>query len=184
MQRSGFIEEAYFDYANVPLIGSGGTIWGILNTVRETTKAVLAQRRLSTWTNIRHHMSNFAGVDDLCRRLLQGLDTNKQDAVFAIIYAQDLSAYHVKSTPESYEEVQDFPLRGSIGLPELGLPSIIENKSTVSPFSSLLQTANECHHYIVLPKDDKELAGLRNLTVSSTYGHGAGFEQAFLYVKS
>src|SRR3712207_529231 len=46
MSRYGFLEETYFTFSFSPVLEPGGQVAGLLDTVVETTKRVLANRRL------------------------------------------------------------------------------------------------------------------------------------------
>jgi serine phosphatase RsbU (regulator of sigma subunit) len=46
MSRYGFVEETYFTFSFSPVLEPGGQVGGLLDTVVETTKRVLANRRL------------------------------------------------------------------------------------------------------------------------------------------
>ena len=46
LERSGFLEEAYFTYSFSPIRGDAGEVAGVFTAVHETSKRVLGTRRL------------------------------------------------------------------------------------------------------------------------------------------
>ena len=48
MNRSGYVEEAYFSFTLSPMFTEDGNVGGIFNAVQETTQRVLMARRLKT----------------------------------------------------------------------------------------------------------------------------------------
>ena len=81
--RYGFNEETYFTFSFVPLRGDDGTIDGFIQPINETTKAVLAERRLATL----HALAPRVGAGtDAVSDAVAALRANAEDLPFAAIW--------------------------------------------------------------------------------------------------
>ncbi|CAI2172268.1 11427_t:CDS:10 [Funneliformis geosporum] len=86
MHREGYVEECYFSFTFSPLFKSDGTVGGIFNAVQETTKRVLAARRLKTLGDLGNRTTGARSVDSACHLVLSALRENVADLPFALIY--------------------------------------------------------------------------------------------------
>ena len=74
LQRSGFLEECYFTFSYSPVRGPDGRVEGVVDIVTETTRQVVARRRLQVLTRLDQALagvSSAAALVDLAVRELR-----------------------------------------------------------------------------------------------------------------
>lgn len=81
--RYGFNEETYFTFSFVPLRNAEGAIAGILQPITETTKTVIAERRLVT---VRAMRPSVSGARDAITEAAEALTANARDIPFAALF--------------------------------------------------------------------------------------------------
>ncbi|RDW71727.1 hypothetical protein BP5796_07761 [Coleophoma crateriformis] len=114
--RHGYIEEAYFTFDMLPILGSEGSVVGFLEPVRETTKEKLAERRLSTLLCLGQLTADARSLKDYWKQVLHGLTLNGRDAPFAILYSVQNAVE--KMNPSAGLMTQVCELEGTIGVPD------------------------------------------------------------------
>jgi PAS domain S-box-containing protein len=100
LERHGFPEECYFDYAYSPVRDESGGVAGIFVACSETTGRVLSERRLMVLSSLASAAVTAASVDDICRAAADILDDAHADVPFALIYLLD---GHGKGAPRLIE---------------------------------------------------------------------------------
>ncbi|ANH36527.1 Phosphoserine phosphatase RsbP [Nocardioides dokdonensis FR1436] len=79
LQRSGFLEECYFTYSYSPVRAPDGGVEGIVDIVTETTRQVVARRRLQVLTRLGQNLSQASSAAALVELALQELRADPQD---------------------------------------------------------------------------------------------------------
>ncbi len=87
LQRYGFLEETYFSWKFMPVIGEEGYVVASYATVFEVTREVVSDRRMSTIRTLGQHMSTAKNIKQLWTRLLSGLEHNDKDVPLALLYS-------------------------------------------------------------------------------------------------
>jgi len=72
LHRHGFLEETYFSWKFVLIIGPDGWVVGSHATVVEVTREVISDRRLSTVQALSRHLSGSRSIKDLWAGIIQG----------------------------------------------------------------------------------------------------------------
>lgn len=72
-----------------PIVGADGTAVGVLDEFTETTKSVLAERRLGTILELDDRATTASSLKVLWAILLQALERNTKDVAFALLYTVD-----------------------------------------------------------------------------------------------
>ncbi|KAF0503049.1 PAS domain S-box protein [Gigaspora margarita] len=85
IQRDGYKEEVYIDYAHSPIYKLDGTVWGLLTIAPDTTQKVLNKRRLNTLNKLSCLPSGAESLESTCQILMKALQ-NHQDIPYALIY--------------------------------------------------------------------------------------------------
>ena len=93
MKRKGFLEETYFTWSIIPLVGADGSVQGMYNPAFEKTRRTLAERRMLTLREVGEQTAAAREVRTFWSKVLKGLEINEYDAPFALLY----------STQEDYE---------------------------------------------------------------------------------
>src|SRR5271156_148537 len=87
MQRNGFIEETYFSWSIIPLIGVDGSVVGLYNPAFEKTKRKIAERRMLTLREIGEKTASAREVSQFWGLLIEGLEYNEYDAPLVLVYS-------------------------------------------------------------------------------------------------
>lgn len=86
LDRNGYLEECFFTLSYSPLSDDHGGVGGVLGVVYETTKRVLAERRLRALRQIAAAVSVARTADEVCTAAARALSTAPEDAPFALFY--------------------------------------------------------------------------------------------------
>lgn len=160
MQRSGFLEETYFTYSVIPIIGDDGAVVGIYNPAFEKTRRNIAERRMLTLRSIGEKTAPTRDIKSFWARLLEGFDYNGYDVPFVLLYStveeeSDGSSVHSSSWAAS----KQCCLEGSIGVPEghISAPKNIDLKSGSDGFAFAFRDVLNANGPIHLRVDDGSL---------------------------
>jgi hypothetical protein len=85
--RHGFLEETYFSWKFVPIIGSEGWVVGSHATVVEVTREVISDRRLSTVRPLSRQLSEATTINALWGDIIRGLEDAEKDIPLALLYS-------------------------------------------------------------------------------------------------
>jgi serine phosphatase RsbU (regulator of sigma subunit) len=87
MSRYGYTEETYFTFSFSPVLEPGGSVAGLLDTVVETTKQVLANRRLGILQQLGSLPRSVHGsTPDAVAAVLRVLGDARADCPFGLVY--------------------------------------------------------------------------------------------------
>lgn len=89
VQRYGFSEEVFAAFSYSPIRDATGAVVGVFNSVWETTKNVVSERRLLALRALTSKLAGAQGVLDACERVGTALASYPQDVPFALIYLID-----------------------------------------------------------------------------------------------
>ncbi|MFI7600706.1 SpoIIE family protein phosphatase [Actinoplanes sp. NPDC049681] len=107
LERYGFLEETYFDISYDPIRLADGTVGGVFCIVSDTTRRVLADRRVRTLSQLGSRLADSPDQAALGVQVAQVLGENPGDVPFAALYLDDpaggdaLSLAAVAGVPES-----------------------------------------------------------------------------------
>jgi hypothetical protein len=87
LYRHGFLEETYFSWKFVPIIGIEGWTVGSHATVIEVTRQVISDRRLLTIRSLRRHLALAKTTKELWRELILGLESAEKDIPMALLFS-------------------------------------------------------------------------------------------------
>lgn len=170
ISRGGFLEETYFSWSIIPLIGDDGSVVGLYNPAFEKTRRKIAERRMLTLREIGEKTSAARSIADFWPMLLQGFEYNEYDAPLVIIYslneAEDSDA--VSSTSSTAAALKQCRLEGTLGVPpgHICAPDLIDLKHDqrgTGGFGVLFKKAITADQPIVLSTQDGTLdAGIFN----------------------
>ena len=123
MQRStspGFLEETYFSWALIPLVGVNGSVVGVYNPAFEKTRRKIAERRMLTLRDVGEKTAAARDLKSFWRQVLGGLANNALDTPFVLLYslAEDINGDISSEQPSGRSRSRQFVLEGSLGVPE------------------------------------------------------------------
>ena len=85
--RNGRIEEVYWTYGYSPVYADDGAIGGTLVVCTETTRSVVAQRRLAALRSLALALLGASSAAEISRHLLGTLERSERDVPFAATWA-------------------------------------------------------------------------------------------------
>ncbi|KAM0284260.1 hypothetical protein ACHAQH_002050 [Verticillium albo-atrum] len=120
IDRHGFVEEAFFSWSLVPLVGSEGEVVGIYNPAFENTRRKVNERRMLTLREVGEKTAAARDVRSFWPRVREGLEFNDLDIPFALVYSvkedgeSEMSSMHSGSVAHP----PLLQLEGAIGISE------------------------------------------------------------------
>ena len=120
MNRHGFLEETFFSWSIVPLVGGEGEVVGLYNPAFENTRRRVNERRMLTLREVGERTAAATSVSGFWPQVKKGLEYNEHDVPFAMIYSvkedseSEVSSLHSGSIVHPPQIV----LEGSLGVPE------------------------------------------------------------------
>lgn len=124
--RHGFLEETFFSWSIVPLIGSDGQVVGLYNPAFENTRRKVNERRMLTLREVGEKTAAARDVRGFWPKVKEGLEFNDVDIPFALIYSvkddneSEISSMHSGSATHPPQ----LQLEGALGVEE-GHPSAV-----------------------------------------------------------
>lgn len=77
MERNGFLEESYFSWSIIPLVGEDGSVVGLYNPAFEKTRRKIAERRMLTLREVGEKTAVAKEVKGFWGQVLKGLSYNE-----------------------------------------------------------------------------------------------------------
>ena len=137
IDRHGFLEETYWSYQFIPLLDDEGYVAGYFNTMFETTRHHLLERRVSSLVELGTQTSrarDFVSYWDLA---LDTLTCNEKDVPFALLYSVEDPSDFDASSPDVASLMGTCILKGSIG---------VEADHPIAPSTISIRDSSYCLH--------------------------------------
>jgi PAS domain S-box-containing protein len=154
MNRDGFLEETYFSWSIIPLIGADGSVVGLYNPAFEKTRRKIAERRMLTLREVGERTAVARQVSQFWPLLLQGLEYNELDAPFVLIYSvsDDLDSDDASVQSSSTVSQKSLVLEGSLGVPtgHKAAPEQIDLSRSMEGFAPAFRRAVKTDKPIIL----------------------------------
>jgi PAS domain S-box-containing protein len=87
MTRNGFLEETYFSWSIIPMVGEDGTVMGLYNPAFEKTRRKVAERRMLTLREVGERTATARDVKGFWEQVLIALTENEFDTPFVMLYS-------------------------------------------------------------------------------------------------
>ncbi|KAG0651774.1 Hybrid signal transduction histidine kinase K [Hyphodiscus hymeniophilus] len=136
LKRNGFLEETYFSWSIIPLVGEDGSVVGLYNPAFEKTRRKIAERRMLTLREVGEKTAAARQVKVFWGEVIKGLEYNEYDVPFVFLYSvsedvdSEMSSIHSGSLSAAPQCV----LEGTLGVP-------VGHKAAVSPLD--LKTSDD-----------------------------------------
>ncbi|KAF2796490.1 hypothetical protein K505DRAFT_373127 [Melanomma pulvis-pyrius CBS 109.77] len=154
MKRNGFLEETYFSWSIIPMVGEDGTVMGLYNPAFEKTRRKIAERRMLTLREVGERTAIARDIKGFWDQVLIALTDNEFDTPFIMLYSvsddndSDSSSLHSSSllgTKQCY-------LEGSLGLPpnHPAAPEQIDLKEGTEGFGPVFREVMKTDKPVVL----------------------------------
>ncbi|GAB0135425.1 hypothetical protein EsDP_00003764 [Epichloe bromicola] len=120
ISRNGFLEETFFSWSMVPLLGNKNQVMGLFNAAFENTRQIVSERRLNTLREIGEHTAAAKTFRDFWSLTLKGLEYNEPDVPFCLIYSvgEDNDSDSASFNSGSIGFSHNLTLEGSLGVPK------------------------------------------------------------------
>lgn len=128
IKRNGYMEETYFNWAIIPLVGGDGSVVAIYNPAFENTRRKITERRMLALNEVGEKTSQARDAKGFWTQVRKGLEYSEYDVPFALLYSvideSDSEASSMHSS--SVANPPQINLEGSLGAPP-GHPAAIAN---------------------------------------------------------
>jgi len=148
--RNDFLEETYFSWSIIPMVGGDGSVMGLYNPAFEKTRRHIAERRMFTLRDIGERTAAARDVKGFWDEVLAALEQNELDTPFVLLYSvgdepvdTDASSIHSGSILGS----KQCYLEGALGVPpgHEAAPEIADlktsNKGFIPVFREVMSTS-------------------------------------------
>ena len=114
-----YLEETYFSWSIIPLVGSDGSVVGLYNPAFEKTRRKVAERRMFTLRELGDKTATARDLKSFWSEVLSGLEYNQYDAPFVLLYSvtDEVDSDSQHSIHSSLGSFQQCTLEGTIGVP-------------------------------------------------------------------
>lgn len=164
ISREGFLEETFFNWSVVPLVGGDGSVVGLYNPAFENTRRKVNERRMLTLREVGERTSLARNVKGFWKEVQRGLEYNEWDIPFALIYSvtEDSDTNSEISSMHSGSLVNPphVSLEGMLGVTAehpCAVPSMDLRNSEEGFASYMRQAMAQSTAPVVLSKDDGTL---------------------------
>ncbi|KAG9249258.1 hypothetical protein BJ878DRAFT_532 [Calycina marina] len=162
VKRNGFLEESYFSWSIIPLIGEDGSVVGLYNPAFEKTRRKIAGRRMLTLRDVGERTATAKEVKGFWKQVIHGLEHNEYDIPFALLYSvgensdSELSSMH----SGSLSTAPRCTLEGMLGVPKdhRAAVSPLDLKNSDDGFAPYLRESMKTGRPIVLTIEDGTLS--------------------------
>ncbi|GAB7353225.1 hypothetical protein MBLNU459_g3744t2 [Dothideomycetes sp. NU459] len=161
MLRNDYLEETYFSWSIIPMVGGDGSVMGLYNPAFEKTRRKLAERRMLTLREIGERTAAARDVKGFWDQVLGALELNEFDTPFVLLYSlsyeadSDTSSVHSSSVFGSKQCI----LEGSLGVPEghQSAPPSIDFKAGNEGFGPVFREATRTDRPLLLEVGSRDL---------------------------
>ncbi|KAI0129763.1 hypothetical protein BJ170DRAFT_286505 [Xylariales sp. AK1849] len=159
MERHGFLEETFFDWKLIPVIGDDGKVKGSYGTSSDLTREVITSRRTTCLRHLTQRISKPTNLEGLWQAALAGLGDDEKDIPFALLYSVDKQTSLVAPPSMSNYTCR---LRGSIGVSteHVVAREYMDAQHDLDGFAPTVLKALETQKFLTVEASDPNLRGL------------------------
>ncbi|OJD35344.1 histidine kinase hhk13p [Diplodia corticola] len=143
IKRSNYLEETYFSWAIIPMIGGDGTVMGLYNPAFEKTRRKIAERRMLTLREVGERTAVARDIKSFWDQVMKALASNEYDTPFVLLYsvADDSDSDSSSMHSSSVFGTKQCLLEGSMGVPagHQCAPDQLELKTSMDGFAPVLR---------------------------------------------
>ncbi|KAL0264352.1 hypothetical protein SLS55_000300 [Diplodia seriata] len=143
IKRSNYLEETYFSWAIIPMIGGDGTVMGLYNPAFEKTRRKIAERRMLTLREVGERTAAARDIKSFWDQVMKALASNEYDTPFVLLYsvADDSDSDSSSMHSSSVFGTKQCLLEGSMGVPagHRCAPDQLELKTSMDGFAPVLR---------------------------------------------
>lgn len=161
IKRSNYLEETYFSWSIIPMVGGDGQVKGLYNPAFEKTRRKIAERRMLTLREIGERTASARDVKGFWAQVMGAFDYNQFDSPFMLLYSvfdevdSDASSIHSSSTFAA----KPCHLEGSLGVPEghSAAPEHLELRNGMEGFTPVFRDVMNTDRPALLEIGSKDL---------------------------
>ncbi|KAL9115986.1 MAG: hypothetical protein Q9227_000354 [Pyrenula ochraceoflavens] len=162
IKRADFLEETYFSWSIIPLIGEDGSVVGLYNPAFEKTRRKIAERRMLTLREVGETTAVARDLSDFWSQIVRGLQLNEYDAPFVLVYSisDESDSSEVSSVgSSSFLGAKQCVLQGNLGIPDghQAAPAQIDLKTGEAGFTAGFRNSMRTDRPIFLQEADGTL---------------------------
>lgn len=161
VKRNGFLEESYFTWSIIPLVGEDGNVVGLYNPAFEKTRRKIAERRMLTLREVGEKTAAAREVKEFWGQVIKGLAFNEYDVPFVFLYSVSEDDSDMSSMNSGSQMVApQLVLEGTLGVPN-GHPSAaspLDMKTSGEGFAPALREAIKLDKPILLTTENGTLS--------------------------
>ncbi|KAF3011382.1 hypothetical protein E8E14_009607 [Neopestalotiopsis sp. 37M] len=159
MERHGFLEETYFDWKLVPVIGDDGQVKGAYGCPSDLTLDIITARRVDCRKQIARQIAKTKSLKELWDVTLSGLRMNEKDTPFVLLYSvQEQTGLAAPPSRPHYT----CRLEGSIGVDSdhIAAKEYMDAQYDIDGFAPKVLSAFTAEETLVLKTNDPSLEPL------------------------
>lgn len=161
IKRHDFLEETYFSWSIIPMVGGDGSVMGLYNPAFEKTRRKIAERRMLTLREIGERTAAARDVKGFWEQVMGAFEFNEYDSPFLLLYSvadesdSDTSSIHSSSVLSTRLCL----LEGSLGVPEGhdAAPDNIDLKSGMEGFGPVFREVMKTDKPVLLEIGSRDL---------------------------
>ena len=161
MKRNNYLEETYFSWSIIPMVGSEGTVVGLYNPAFEKTRRKIAERRMLTLREVGERTASARDVKAFWAQILESFQFNEYDSPFLMLYSvadetdSDSSSIH----SNSIFGTRHCFLEGALGIPEghQAAPEQIDLKAGMEGFGPVFREVMKTDKPVLLEVGSRDL---------------------------
>ncbi|TQV98650.1 hypothetical protein V2A60_007632 [Cordyceps javanica] len=163
LRRDGYLEETFFSWSLVPVVGGDGQVVGLYSPAFENTRRKINERRMLTLREIGEQTATATTVSGFWPLVQQGLEYNEFDVPFNLIYStsKEEAESEISSVRSgSLAHPTHLTLEASSGAPEghVAAPKTIDLRTSEEGFAPYMrQSINMGGLPVVLSQKDGTL---------------------------
>ncbi|KAK4541919.1 hypothetical protein LTR36_007283 [Oleoguttula mirabilis] len=161
IKRHSYLEETYFSWSIIPMVGQDGSVVGLYNPAFEKTRRKIAERRMLTLREVGERTASARDVKGFWAQVLSSFEFNEYDSPFLVLYSvadeadSDSSSMHSMSAMSS----RSCFLEGALGVPE-GHPAAsdqIDLKAGMEGFGPVFREVMKTDKPVLLEVGSRDL---------------------------
>ncbi|TGO32978.1 hypothetical protein BHYA_0275g00050 [Botrytis hyacinthi] len=137
IERHGYLEETYYSLSILPFsCNSYGSHLAFYNSVFDTTRQVVADRRMIFLLRLGQFIASSREPKDFWQQLLRGLEPDHPDLPFALLYSAGNDVNETLSESSALSHNSNWVLEGSVRFPGAGknVPKHINSDNPMEEF--------------------------------------------------
>nr|POF17036.1 hybrid signal transduction histidine kinase k [Quercus suber] len=161
IRRSDYLEETYFSWSIIPMVGQEGSVMGLYNPAFEKTRRKIAERRMLTLREVGERTASARDVKAFWAQVLNSFEFNEYDSPFLMLYSvadeQDSDASSMHSS--SVLTTRQCTLEGALGIPSghCAAPAHIDLHGGMEGFGPVFREVMKTDRPVVLEVGSRDL---------------------------